>query len=153
MAITSDKLASSLSVTPVLAVAGTSSAGSTADTALSSTYFAMRDFQRALLVYRRTHGTGTLAKLQFLGATSSTGANVTVLKSHALGSNPDAVDDVIALEIDASEIREVGIANSLNFTHINGRFAHDTGTNRGVISLVLGDCRNPKASRTTDVVS
>jgi len=76
-------------------------AGTTAE---DVAYVSQRDFDGLAVGYLRCVTAGSLTALSIIVSDDASGTTTAVVKSHALGSNPDAVGDQIYLEASNEEI-------------------------------------------------
>lgn len=113
----------------------------------------MRDYGALLVQYHKVTGAGTLAKFKLFAASSSTGANATEVKAHALGSNPDAINDTIVLECTAQEIGAMGDSAGTNLRYVAAQVAHDTAADRASLAYIFGNPRFSQGGLTADVVA
>ena len=67
-------------------------------------YVSQKQFNGLAVGYLRCVGTGVLTALSIIVSDDAVGTTTAVVKSHALGSNPDAVGDQIYLEASNEEI-------------------------------------------------
>lgn len=65
------------------------------------------NFRRFRAIVKPTVGTGGLTAFSIGGATDAAGTGYVAAVAHAVGSNPDAVNDMLTLECTADQIREV----------------------------------------------
>jgi hypothetical protein len=65
------------------------------------------NFRRFRAIVSPTVGTGGLTAFSIGGATAADGTGYVAAVSHAVGSNPDAVNDQLTLECTAEQLREV----------------------------------------------
>lgn len=110
----------------------------------------MRDYDKIVVSFFRTIGTGALTTFTILANSSSTGASTDVeIKSHALGSQPDAVGDYVFLECTAKELAAAG--TDLRYVSANIDFV--TSTDEGVVTYVRGGSRWVRDSQSSDTVA
>lgn len=110
----------------------------------------MRDFGWCLIALKRNEGTTIPASFKILANSESDGSGDDVeLKAHALGSNPDASDDMIFLEIDAEEI--VGAGSNLRYISASV----DPGDNADSFEVIytFGEPRFSHADLTSDIIA
>ena len=98
-----------------------------------------RDFERIVIFFFRTVGTGALDTFRLLANTGSTGGGTdVVVASHAVATEPNLLGDYIFLEANASmiaqEAADAGIAN-VRYVSANVEFA--TSTDEGVIGYIM----------------
>ena len=65
------------------------------------------NFRRFRAIVSPSVGTGGITAFSIGGATDAAGTGYVAAVSHALGSNPDSVNDQVVLECTADQIREV----------------------------------------------
>lgn len=106
-------------------------------------------FRRFMACYMTTVGTGGITVFDIIAATSAAGAGATAVVSHALGSNPNAVGDVLYLECNAEQIHETLAAA----THVGVHINLVTATDEGVVCFTRADPLYPRAGLTADYVS
>lgn len=110
----------------------------------------MRDFGAVLMTMMHTVGTGTVNAFSILANAASDGSGTdATVKTHALGSDPNAVGDYIHLEALASEI--VNLATDLRY--VSGNISLATTTDECVVTYVFGLPRFAYGSLTADYVS
>lgn len=86
------------------------------------------------------------------GATAAAGTNATVIKSHAVGSAPDAVGDQLFLEVTEEEINAVGKAAGYNFTHISAYVTMQNSADENVVTYIFRGKRQFDG-QTSDIVA
>jgi len=112
----------------------------------------MRDFGTFAAVFIRTVGTAT-ATFAILGNTAADGSGTDVnIKTHAVGSQPDAVADMLWLECTAEEVAQEGEDNSVSLTGISASVSVATGTDEGVVVYIFGAPRWSYKDLSTDIV-
>lgn len=65
------------------------------------------NFRRFRAIISPTVGTGGITAFSIGGATNAAGTGYVAAVSHAVGSNPDSVNDQLVLECTADQLREV----------------------------------------------
>ena len=88
----------------------------------------IKEFRRFLAAFVRTIGTSAVT-FDIAVATDSSGTGAVAVIAHAVGSEPDAVEDQLYLECDAEQMREVLAAS----THWSPRVSVATGTDEAVV--------------------
>ena len=109
-------------------------------------------FRRFLAGFTPTVGVGGITAFQIVAAPASDTAvgACTLVVSHALGSNPDAVKDHVWLECDADQIHEV----LPTATHVGVLLNLVTDTDEGKVYFERADpLRGPEAGLTADYIS
>jgi hypothetical protein len=106
-------------------------------------------YRRFLAGLFRSVGTGSVTKFEIVAATSAAGANAAVVKSHAIGSAPNAVGDTIWLECDVDQVREVLAAA----THVGVRVQLATASDEGVVAFERADPFYVTPNQTADFIS
>jgi hypothetical protein len=110
----------------------------------------MRDFGAVLMTMMHSVGTGTVAAFSILANAQSDGSGTdATVKTHALGSDPNAVGDYIHLEALASEI--VNLATDLRY--VSAQIALATTTDECVVTYVFGLPRWGYGSLSSDSIS
>ncbi len=110
----------------------------------------MRDFGTVLMSFFHSVGTGAVDAFQILGNAESAGSGTdAVIKTHALGSAPDAVGDYVFLEALDSEFPPLG--TSLRYTSASVELAVDT--DEGVVTYVFGLPRFAYGSLSSDTIA
>src|ERR1041385_5693775 len=121
-AVTSQKIASRLSVEALAHVPGSAAATVvTPDSGTTKQWRAMGAFEYFGFAAANHTLTGNgITLMEILGATDSSGTNATVILASAtlVGTG---VGNGGWLEITAAQLREVGLAAGYNFTHVAGR--------------------------------
>lgn len=108
----------------------------------------IKEFRRFLAGFVRTIGTSAVT-FDIAVATDSSGTGATQVVAHAVGSEPDAVEDQLYLECDADQIREV-LANA---THWSPRISFATATDEGVVLTEEAEPLFPRTGLTADIVA
>lgn len=93
-------------------------------------------------------GTGPTA-FSIYAATSAAGAGATAVKTHAMGSLPDAEGDTLVLETNAEEIREC-LATA---THVGVWLDCNNNDDETVVTLIRFDPYYPHAALDSEYVS
>lgn len=119
------------------------------DPATSGECLEIKDFRRFAASFTRTVGVGDLDAFQIIAATDADGTGAVIVKAHAIGSQPNALNDRIVLEVDVEQIREV-LATA---THVGVRAQFATATDEGQIGFIRADPFYPHAGLTADYIS
>jgi hypothetical protein len=98
----------------------------------------MRDAHAFMCMVMRSVGTGSLSSFAILAnADSAGGSTDATVKSHSLGSAPDAVGDYVFLECLASELPPLGTS----LRYVSGAISLVTATDECVVAYVFGNER------------
>jgi hypothetical protein len=114
----------------------------------STAWYDMRDFGSVMAKMMRTVGTSATT-FDIAVSAASTGSAPVAVVTHAVGSEPDALEDQIFLECTAEQCLEV-LANG---RYVAARISFATGTDEGVVAYVFGDAKRSYADLTADVVA
>lgn len=115
---------------------------------------AMRDYRNFMAVAMASALTGNgVTAFTINGATNSSGANSTVIKTHALASAPDAVGDNVILEVTAEEVRQQGVTSGYNFTHVSAVLTMDNAADENVVTYIFANPRFAHDALSADVIS
>ena len=106
------------------------------------------EFRRYIAGFMRTIGTSNVA-FQIIAATDADGTGATVVRAHAVASQPDAVGDYIWLEVDVEQVREA----LSTATHIGVRASFATATDEGVIFFERAEPMFPRSGLTSDRIA
>ncbi len=106
------------------------------------------EFRRFIAGIVRTIGTGATT-FDIAAATDSIGTSAAAVKAHGIGSEPDAVEDQLFLEVDAEQIRE-SLAGA---THWSPRISVATGTDEMVVVTIESEALYPRTGLTADIVA
>lgn len=106
------------------------------------------EFRRFLAKFMRTIGTSATT-FDIAAATSVAGANATQVKAHAVGSEPDALEDQLVLEVNIHQIREV-LAGA---THWSARLSFATATDEGAVVTIEANPFYERSGLTADIVA
>lgn len=102
----------------------------------SQKWVAMRDFDEFYVQARPTIvAANGITLLEIVGATDSSGTNITVILAHA-ASITDTLDKYLGLEVNCDQINEVGKAASFNFTHVAARLTMATNTDEANVTYI-----------------
>jgi len=119
----------------------------------------MTNYETFMAIFVRSVGTGALDTFNIIANyVTDTGTDVTV-KTHALGSAPDAQADMVFLECTASEIASAvnsGITSAANkqaAKYVSAECEFATSTDEGVVIYIQGNPRFPASGLTADVVA
>jgi hypothetical protein len=94
-------------------------------------------------------GTGNVTSFILQASASSDGSSPVTVKSHAIGTQPDAVGDQIFLECTANEIAALGT----HLRYVNAKIALGTSTDECVVVYVRSAGRFAADALTTDVIA
>lgn len=106
------------------------------------------EYRRFLAGFCRTIGTGAVT-FDIAAATDSSGTGATAVVTHAVGSEPDAVEDQLYLECDAEQVRNA-LAGA---THWSPRVSVATATDEGVVLTEEHEAMFPRSGLTADIVA
>ena len=110
----------------------------------------MRDYGAFLCLAMHSVGTGTVVSFSILAnAQSNGGGTDATVKSHALGSQPDAVGDWIVLECLSSELPPLGT----DLRYVSGNLDLNVSTDEFVVTYVFGQSRFAYGGLTADNIS
>lgn len=109
---------------------------------------AIKGYRRFLAGFMRTIGTGAVT-FDIAVATDSSGTGATQVVAHAVGSEPDALEDQLYLECDVEQMREV-LATA---THWSPRVSVATATDEGVVLTEEAEPTFPRSGLTADIVA
>ena len=111
----------------------------------------MRDFGAVLMTLFKSVGTGAVAAFSILANSKSDGSGTEVtVKTHALGTDVDAVGDFVHLEALASEIVNL---NATDLRYVSGNISLATGTDECVVTYVFGLPRFAYGGLTADTIA
>lgn len=115
----------------------------------------MQNYRTFLVGVMRSVGTGTISSFSLLANASSTGAGTDVtVKTHAIGSAPNAVGDYIWLEVSAEEVaQEAADAGITGVRYVSANIALQTSTDECVVYYELCDPRFAYDGLTADYIS
>lgn len=113
-----------------------------------------RDFQRFLVSFFRTIGTGATT-LRILGnAQSNGGGTDVVVKTKTLTSaEPNAVGDYTFLECTVDEVIAAGKAAGIDVRYLSASVSVATDTDEGVVTYILGGPRYKAGALTSDNIA
>jgi hypothetical protein len=104
-------------------------------------WVAMRDFAGfSVMAKPSVVAANGITLLEIVGATDSSGTNVTVVLAHA-ASITDSLNEYVFLEVTAEQVNEVGKAAGYNFTHVAARLTMATNTDEAVVAYVRWPAR------------
>lgn len=112
-------------------------------------FIPVANFRRFAAQYRTTVGTGGITAFKLVAATSAAGAGAVDIVAHALGSNPDAVNDYVNLECNIEQVREV----LPTATHIGVLVNLVTSTDEGTLTFIRAEPQFPRSGLTADYIS
>lgn len=110
---------------------------------------ALGTFRRFRAALFRSVGTGSVTKFQIIAATAADGTGATIVKDHALGSAPDALNDQIWLECTAEQVKEV----LSTATHVGVRVHLATATDEAIVFFERADPLYPRNGLTADYIA
>lgn len=114
----------------------------------------MQDYGSFMAIFTRKIGTGNVSSFKILANDKADGSGTDVeIKAHAIGSQPDALNDSLVLECSAEEIGALGDANGVDLRYVSASIAFATGTDEGQVTYVFGDPRHARAGLTADAVA
>ena len=119
------------------------------DPTAAAKYLPVALYRRFLAGLMHSVGTGSITAFELVAATDDTGTGATIIVSHALGSDPNAVGDRLWLECDIEQVREV----LPTATHIGVRITLATATDECVVFFERASPQFPAAGLTADYVS
>jgi hypothetical protein len=90
--------------------------------------------------------------VDIVAATDSAGTNVTTVVSSGV-IDADAVGDFVWLECTAAQIKEVGDAAGLTFTHFSARITCSNSGDECAVTLVRGQPKFPQANLTATAIA
>ncbi len=117
-------------------------------TAVAIEWRPIKEFRRFVAGLVRTIGTGATT-FDIAAATDSSGTGALAVKSHGIGSEPDAVEDQLFLEVDAAQIHET-LATA---THWSARISVATETDEMVVVTIESEALYPRTGLTADIVA
>ena len=115
----------------------------------------MRDYEQFLGGFFRTVGTSALTFAIIANDDSAGGGTDVTIKTHAVGSEPDAVGDQLWLECTAEEIGQLGAAQStpLDLRYITVTCSTATNSDEGIITYMRTKPRFAASGLTADIVA
>lgn len=136
-AVTTQKIASQMAVTSYDHDPGATTAIVTSpDGGTTKRYVAMKDYGAFGVQARPTVVAGDgIQLLEIVGATDSSGTNVTVILAHA-ATTTTSLNHYVWLEVTADQINEVGKAAGYNFTHVAARLTMATNTDEANVTYI-----------------
>jgi hypothetical protein len=136
-AVTSQKLAGIMAVESYDHDPGATTAIVTSpDGGTTQRWVALRDFGAFGVIAKPTVvGGNGLTLLEIVGATDSSGTNVTVVLAHA-ATVGNSLDEYVWLEVTAEQVNEVGKAAGYNFTHVAARLTMATATDEACVTYI-----------------
>ena len=110
----------------------------------------MKDYDEILVVVMHSVGTGDLTSFKLLGNNISDGSGTDVtLKTHAIGTQPDAVGDCVVLGVTKDDIVA---ASEGGARYVSANLDFATSTDEGVVTY-LRRSKTQKAGETADVIA
>ena len=116
----------------------------------------MRDYQNfAVLVFTSVlAGTGVTAVTIIANAESDGGGTDVAIKTHAMGSLPNAVGDFVVLECTAEEIaQEAADAGVANVRYVTVTVTCNNTADEAVVFYIRGGAKRPHRALTADYIS
>ena len=115
----------------------------------------MRDFSNFLVGFMRTVGTSNLDTFKIIANSASDGSGTDVeIVAHAVGSEPDAVEDQLYLECSAEQIAQEGAdAGIEDLRYVSAQVKFATATDEGVVTYIRKASRHKYDGLTADVVA
>ena len=146
MAVTVEKLGSTIFVDHDVYTGATSSA--------AVAWRDMRDFRNLLVTIcpASLAGTGVTA-FSIKAAPAASATNAQTIVSHAVGSAPDAVGDILVLECSAEQIAQIGAAAGYELRYVGVYLTVNNSSDINVVTWIFGGARNPQTGLTDDIVS
>lgn len=126
-----------------------------ATTAVDVAWVDLQNFHRFAIGVFHSVGTGSFTAVKILANNASDGSGTDiVIKSHALGSQPDAVGDQVFLECTAEEIaQEAADAGLTGVRYVTANVQLGTGTDECVVLYVRSEPRFNYDGLTADVIA
>ena len=123
-------------------------------TVVDAKWVDLQEFESFLVGFMRTIGTSAFT-LIIRASEVVAGTNPETIIAHAVGSEPNAVEDQIFLECSAEMVREVGaaLATVKNLRFVSAAASFATGTDEGVFVYVRSRAKFPTKALTLDVVA
>lgn len=119
-----------------------------ATTATAVEWREIKEFRRFLAAFVRTVGASAVTFV-IQAATDSSGTGATEVVAHAVGSEPDALEDQLYLECDAEQIRDA----LSGATHWSPVISFATATDEGVVLTEEAEPYFPRSGLTADIVA
>ena len=115
----------------------------------------MRDFERILISFFRTVGTGDVDTLRILANANpdGSGTDVVVLTKTLTGVQPNAVGDFTFLEASAEQIREACVAAGVDGRYVSLQVEFQTSTDEGVVTYIREPGRRRYDGLTSDNIA
>lgn len=114
----------------------------------------MRDFEEITASFFRTVGTGAVV-FHILANAESDGSGTDInIKTHAVGSEPDAVGDYLFLSCSAEEVaQEASDAGVANARYVTAQVSVATDSDEGVVTYIMSGANRPGLDLTADSVA
>lgn len=109
----------------------------------------MRDYSGLTVMYYKTVGTGDLTSIVVSASASSSGTSPTVIYTHTITDQPDAVGDYIFFEIDADDISE-GLDGG---RYVSALPALTTSTDEAIVTYIRTGARFASDGETSNSVA
>lgn len=115
----------------------------------------LRDYSNFAVIVMSSALTGNgPAAFKILANPNSDGSGTDVtVKTHAVGSAPDAVGDYLVLECTAEEIAELASDNSSALRYVSANIAMTNATNEAVVTYIRTGARFQHDGMTADYIS
>jgi len=115
----------------------------------------MQNYKTFTAVVFRSVGTGSITAFSLLANAQSNGGGTDVtIKTHAIGSAPDAVGDYIVLSCTAEEIaQEAADAGVTGARYVSASLTLVTATDEAVVTYILCEPRFASTGLTADYIS
>ncbi len=109
----------------------------------------MTNYELFSATFVRTAGTAAVT-FDIVASASSDGSSPIVVKAHAVGSEPNTINDQIHLEISAEQIAALSTAD---LRYVSARASVATGTDEYVVIYERANPRSAKADLTADIIA
>lgn len=115
-----------------------------------------RDYEYLVVLAIRTIGTGALDGFRILGNSDSAGGDTdVVLKTHAVGSEPNLIPDFLVLSVSSSEMAQEGSDASPEQTdlrYVSANLELATNTDEFIIVYIFANAKHPTSGLTADTI-
>lgn len=115
-------------------------------------YVALGDYEGFAGLVMATIATGGPTLVDIVGATDSSGTNVTTIVSSGTVA-ADAVGDFVAVECTAEQVNEVGKAAGYNFTHVGVRITCASAADECAVTYIRFNPRYPQSALTANAIA
>jgi hypothetical protein len=129
--------------------------GTTDKTAVNSTWLDLRDYQGygVLAMFSEKTGAGITA-LEIAASESSDGSSPTIIKSHDVGTAPDAEGDTLFLEVDQGDLADAAAAADIgDLRYVMTRITLDNASDEVAVTHIRRTPRYPKSGLTADEIA